>query len=515
MLLNGLIPHSVAGKYEGVLTVLGESPRELGPSRLASRVGLIFQNPESQFCTLRIDDEIAFGLENLGTPREEMERHIEAALRSVGMWEHRRRRLDRLSGGMKQRVAVASVIAMSPDLIVLDEPVAHMDPGGAGSVVDLLKRLARDNPQLTLVLIEHRLDVWIELMDRVWILSPRGELIADGSPREVYGAGGQLSRDGVRETHHAIRVWRPTPVAVADWSRARGVKLEETPLLPAELIEQARADEELRQEVLHWAEQRELHPTAHAEPLLTFRDVSYRYPDGTRALDRLSLDVAPGTITAVLGNNGSGKTTLAELAVGLRKPIEGRVRLGGDDVAELSARDMASRCGFVFQNPEHQFVTDSVYEEIAFSLRRRKRPGEELEQQVETLLAFFGLTHKSSANPFELSQGEKRRLSVATMLVTSPQLLILDEPTYGQDPGTAGELAARFQAMSEAGIALLLITHDLDLVWRIADRAAILERGSLVASGDARTLLADSDIMERHGLQSPLPARLIAELKPT
>jgi energy-coupling factor transport system ATP-binding protein len=501
-LLNGLIPRSVAGERSGTLRVLAEDPAELGPARLATRVGIVFQNPESQFCTLRVDDEVAFGLENLGIPREEIAAKMAWALQSVGMWADRKRRLDRLSGGMKQRVAVAAVMAMEPELLILDEPTAHMDPVGTRSVAELIKGLAHERPRQTVMLIEHRLDAWMEMADRLLVLRAEGTVAADGPPREVYGP--KLGEG----------VWKPSTVSAGEYAREQGSLTGDTPLLPSELVALAGDDSGIRNALVQWAA-----AGGPAEPrarkgsaLLAFERAGYVYPDGTEALRGVTAEALPGEILGVVGNNGSGKTTLAELGIGMRVPTAGRVSLGGRDAARLSPRALAEHAGFVFQNPEHQFVADSVYDEVAFGLRRLGVGPEAREEQVRSMLAAFSLLEKQRANPFELSQGEKRRLSVATMLVMSPRLLFLDEPTFGQDVETAGELALRFRNMADSGMGLVLISHDLDLLWRIADRVLLLHEGRLLRSGNAREVLADADVMREAGLEIPFPAWLLQEL---
>ncbi len=438
--LTGLIPHDIFAQVQGTLWVLGADPGQEPPGAMATRIGLMFQDPEAGFAMLVVEDEIAFGLENLRVPPAAMPPRITAALRAVGMEAYRWRRLDSLSGGQQQRVALAALLAMEPPILALDEPTAHLDPQGTAAFFATLGRL-RDAHSV--LLVEHRVDQALAVVDRVVLLDARGRVLAQGPPRAT------LRRH--RDAALAAGLWLPEDLDPrAGWRAEHTTRLRTDP------------------------------------PALALEGVSFAYPQGPPVVQEVHLQVPQGDFLALVGPNGAGKTTLARLMLhlGLR-PSAGQVRLFGDPVAALTPRQITARAGFVFQNPEHQFVTDRVDDEIAYGLRARGLPEPEVQARVRALLRRFGLEALAAHNPFRLSQGQKRRLSVATMLAVAPRLLILDEPTFGQDRNTAYALMDLLLELNREGITIVMITHDTRLVRQYARHVAVLERGRLVWHGPA------------------------------
>ena len=438
--LTGLIPHDIYARVQGRIRVLDADPLEEPPGAMATRIGLMFQDPEAGFAMLVVEDEIAFGLENLRVPPAAMPPRITAALQAVDMLPYRHRRLDSLSGGQQQRVALAALLAMEPPILALDEPTAHLDFRATASFFATLQRLRGRH---SILLVEHRVDRALAVADRVVLLDTRGRVLAQGPP------------------------W-PT------LRRHRDAALEAGLWLPAELDPRAgwRADHTT--------------PLRTDPPAVALERVSFAYPQGPTVLHEVSLQVPQGDFLALVGPNGAGKTTLARLMLhlGLR-PTAGQVRLFGEPVARLRPGDITARAGFVFQNPEHQFVTERVDDEIAYSLRVRGFPEAEVQARVQALLDRFGLAEHAARNPFRLSQGQKRRLSVATMLAVAPQLLILDEPTFGQDRNTAYALMDLLLDLNREGVTMVMITHDARLARQYARHVAVLEGGRLVWHGPA------------------------------
>ena len=395
------------------------------PDRARGRVGLVLQDPDSQVILARLGDDVAFGCENLGVPREEIWRRVRESLHAVGLDLPIDFPTSRLSGGQKQRLALAGVLAMRPGLLLLDEPTANLDPSGVSEVRDAVTRVLEDRDS-TLVVIEHRVDTWIDLVDRVIVIEAGAGIVADGTPREV------LAREGKRLA--ASGVWVPKyPPAVPMRTSSPGTTLLQT------------------------------------------RSLSIARPGGSALQENLSIGVATGTALAVAGPNGSGKSTLGLTLGGLIPPASGAVDASGlaaglgPDPLRWKSRDLVSRIGSVFQDPEHQFLAATVREELAVGPRVLKLPGDEIASRVAELAERLRLTDLLTANPFTLSGGEKRRLSVATALITRPPLLIVDEPTFGQDSRTWAELVALFAELLDAGSALIAITHDAAFVDAIAD----------------------------------------------
>ncbi|RKN42681.1 ABC transporter ATP-binding protein [Micromonospora endolithica] len=420
--LAGLLAED-SGEQEGTVEIDGLDPR-----KDRERVGIVFQDPETQLVMSRCGDDVAFGLENRGVPATEIWPRVDEALRRVGFPYHRDRPTAALSGGEQQRLALAGALALRPELLLLDEPTANLDPAGAALVREAVARSV--DADTTLILVEHRVAEALPLVDRVVVLAPGGGVRADGTPEAVFGAHGDaLAAEGV---------WvpgRPVPPR-------RGTAPAGDVLLTADRL---------------------------------------GLPPRLAAVD---LTVRAGEALAVLGPNGAGKSTLALLLGGLLKPGTGRVaastELAGADARTAPHRwrapALTRRIGSVFQDPEHQFVTGTVFDELALGPRRTGRTEPEVRATVDGLLERLRLTRLARANPYTLSGGEARRLSVATALATAPRLLICDEPTFGQDRRTWRELVDLLAELRDAGHGLVTVTHDTEFVDALADRRVLLDR---------------------------------------
>lgn len=492
--LNGVIPHAIAATMDGHVRVAGLDTRQVPLSRLSEKVGVVFQDPEAQFCLLTVEEEVAFGLENLGVPPDEMPGRIAAALELVGLAELRERRIDRLSGGQKQRLALACVLAMGPEILVLDEPTAHLDPQAAADLFATLARLKAAGRH-TIVVIEHRLDDLMPLVDRVLLFGPEGRLLAEGTPRELFAAYRQeLDRFGI---------WIPQVTELAFRLAEAGVEIGRLPLTVEEAAETLAP--RLGRARRHWLP---LVDPPERQPAVEVRRLSYRYPSGPQALDEVSLAIPEGSFFALVGPNGAGKSTLALHLVGVLEPPPEAVWLLGRPLRAYRRQELPRVASYVFQNPEHQFLTGTVYDEVAFGLRVQGLPEREVEARVRAVLEEFGLAVLARAHPFTLSQGEKRRLSVATALVLRPRLLILDEPTFGQDRRTTALIMGRLRELVRSGGTVVAITHDLRLVAEEASAAGVLVAGRVAFTGTVVELLGSAPLLGQAGLVPPPLVRL-------
>jgi energy-coupling factor transporter ATP-binding protein EcfA2 len=423
-LLSGLAGLLEGGESEGVLRVDGLDPRAA-----RDRTGIVFQDPESSLVMAHAGDEVAFGLENRCVPPSEIWPRVDEALEMVGFPYGRERPTDALSGGEQQRLALAAALALRPGLLLLDEPTANLDPDGAALVREAIRGLLAGG-RLTMLLVEHRVAEAADLVDRVIVLEAGGGVLADGSPAEVFASrGDELAAAGIWVPNHPLatpaRRRRPQP------------------------------------QVVLGAEQ-----------------VGYRFPgEQSLAVGPIDLEVRSSEALAIVGPNGSGKSTLALLLGGLLRPSTGSVVDPDlESIWRLPAHRLARIIGSVFQDPEHQFLMGSVREELTLGPLQKRMSAAEASRRAAVLMERLHLTALAEANPFTLSGGEKRRLSVATALVGEPRVLILDEPTFGQDRRTAVELLDLLSRQRDEGSAICFVTHDLPFAAALADRTLELAR---------------------------------------
>jgi energy-coupling factor transporter ATP-binding protein EcfA2 len=553
--LNGLIPQAIPAVVVGDLEVDGLDVRSTPVSTLSTRVGMVFQDPDAQLVTGTLLDEVAFGPENLRLPVGEVLGRAEAALRRVGLWDRRRENPDRLSGGGRQRLAIACALALGSPLLVLDEPTANLDPRGIDEVYAALADIVAAGDR-AILLVEHNLDAAVGLVDRVVVLDAEGRLFAEGSTDAVLRTRA--------EELHAMGVWLPVSTLAALRLRTAGYPLDPLPLTPAELTAALDAAPGPAAPPLAASSPRPSplaasapHPSPlHARTIgpdaddparnvrvstdsprldsplgddddddaaraaagttptaaVTVRGLTIRR-GGTEILHGVDLDIAAGEFVAIVGANGAGKTTLLQAIAGVIRPPKGSVSVGGTDVARADIRTLARRVGFVFQNPEHQFITHTVFDEVAHGLRLQRLPEDEIRARTTEILARFGLTDKAATHPFLLSGGQKRRLSVGTALVTGAPVLALDEPTFGQDRARADELLALLADLNTAGTTVLVVSHDMQLVAEHADRVVVVDDGRMRAAGAPADVLSDLALLEQTGLAAPPLARAMTALQ--
>ena len=494
--VNGLVPHAVPARLSGSVVTGGIDTAEATVARLSEHVAMVFQDPDAQIVTGTVLDEVCFGPENLGLPVEVVLSRAEEALRAVGLWERRSDNPDVLSGGGRQRLSIACALAMASPLLVLDEPTANLDPAGIDEVYAVLRDLvARDDRAI--LLIEHNLDASIDLVDRVVVLDRDGRVAFDGPTREVLA--------GSAEDVAALGVWLPVATIAALRLRRAGADLSPLPLTGAEL---AMSLDGIR--TLPPLPGRPGKDSRRTGSGIRVRDLTVSR-GGHALLRDVTLDVAGGDFLAVIGTNGAGKTTLVQAIAGVVAPPKGHVTVGDLDAATGNLRALAAQVGFVFQNPEHQFIENTVFDELAHGLRigigRGTRDAAEIDDLVTAMLGRFGLADLRAVHPFLLSGGQKRRLSVGTALIAGAPVLVLDEPTFGQDRERADELLALLADLNRAGTTIVAATHDLQLVAEYASHVAVLADGELLAVGPTATVFADAGLIERAGLRLPPLAR--------
>jgi energy-coupling factor transport system ATP-binding protein len=500
--LNGTIPHTLRGSLVGHAVVCGKSVPDTKVTNFAAEVGMVFQDPEAQIINTRVRDEVCFGLENLCRPADEIMAQQAEALAYVGLPDAGDLSIFDMSGGQKQRVSIAAVLAVRPRLLVLDEPTANLDPAGMAEVFAVLHRLNREF-NTTIVMVEHRVDELADRVSRV-IMMDRGTVVFDGRPREAFAR----RREGHSEEAETIATsaWFPQVSEFAlELAAAAGIAVAPD-AMPLSVTEATAFAEGVMagRPVRAIARAAAAENAAPGEKLLSIRDLTFGYTPEQPILNNVSLELATGSIVALLGQNGSGKTTLARALIGINPVERGTVYLGDRDISDLGPREISAEIGYVFQNPDHQFVTDQIDEEVAYGLKVRGYADDFIAQRVDEVLDIVDLARYRRRSPFNLSLGERRRLSVATMLVLEPRLLVLDEPTIGQDHERAQHLMRLMDRLRERyGTTILMITHDVRLVAEWADRAIALRGGGIAFDGTPEALFAQTALLKQSALLPP------------
>lgn len=497
--LTGIIPNSIEGIMEGDILVNGESIKGKTPGELSTRVGIVFQDPESQFCTFTVEDEIAFGLENLNLKRDEMDKRIDEVLGLINMKDFRFKQLSQLSGGEKQKIAICSILALGAECIVLDEPTANLDPKSSAEIFNLLINL-RDKLNKTIIIIEHKLDDLIPQVDNIILLSKDGNVEYTGSPEELIG--------GFSQKNDNVPLWFPEIGVLSNRLREKNTSL-------GFFITHEQAVNELKMHTHLFANKaadpKEISPFG--EKLIEINNLTFDYDNGYRAIDNISLNIYAGEFLAITGSNGAGKSTLSKILLGLYRSFNGDVLIQNKPVGSYKKRDLVKQIGLVFQNPEHQFVSSRVYDELSYGLKLGELPKTQIDERVNEYLERFDLKAFSEHNPFQLSQGQKRRLSVASMIIGGQSILILDEPTYGQDKKNTERLMEYMKELNLTGVTIIIITHDMNLVANYCSRVILLNRGGKIYDGEAGGLFQDGAAVLEGSIEVPAIPRLSMALK--
>ncbi|HEY8517800.1 MAG TPA: energy-coupling factor transporter ATPase [Candidatus Binatia bacterium] len=484
--LTGIVPRFEHAEVTGERRAFAEPLDHLRPGDLAGRVGMVFQDFEAQIFSTNVALEVGFAPQQLGLPRAEIARRTERALERVGLAGFDARDPATLSGGEKQRLALAGILALEPRVVLLDEPITDIDPEGRRRVLELLRALRDEG--VGVLIVEHDV-LAAQEADRLVLLA-EGRVRADGPSADLLRDTELIAACGVRPRDLdvlALRLGITAPLRdvdeAADVLRRAGFVAHATPdaQIPHAQASTSSADPRAERSPTR-AEQDE-------PPLLELRDVSFRYGDDALALDGVSLRIRAGEMVALVGQNGSGKTTLAKHLIGLLHPSQGAVLLEGRDTRGLSLGDVARRVGFVFQNPDHQLFSASVAEEVAYGPRHLSLTPEELRARVERALAVCGLADRRDDDPFLLRKGERQRLAVASVLAIEPRVLILDEPTTGLDWREQLAILELLHELNRARVTIVVISHSPWLVAEHAQRVVLMARGRVLFDGPVHELL--------------------------
>lgn len=508
-LFNGVIPHLYGGELDGQVLVDGLNTREIEVKNLASHVGRVFQDPEIMFAMLYVEDEIAFGPENLRLDAEIIRETVEEMLIQTDLVERRSNLVWNLSGGQVQKLGLAAVLAMRPKMIVLDEPTSNLDPVATRNVHDLV--LSLRNEGITVLYVTRELDDFLAEADQLLVMDD-GKIVAAGDPKHVLKERGSYLAD-------KLGVWLPETceigIALQEVGRLGDESIPITVTETVDLLENAGVLEgNFSTSGKSRRESNDLSGNRNGEILILANDLHYTYPGGVEALKGISLEIQEGEWLMIVGRNGAGKSTLARMLVGLTKPKDNALTMFGIDARKWKVQELANRIGLVFQNPEHQFLTDTVAEEIGYSLLAQGiTEPDEVKARTDDLLDMLGLSKVADVHPFALSAGLKRRLGVATMLVGEPKILLVDEPTYGQDKEMTFTLMALMKEINARGVAVVMITHDMRLVQEYADRVVVMSNGLILFDGPSSGLFDQEEVLTQSNLRRTLLHDIVNELK--
>jgi energy-coupling factor transport system ATP-binding protein len=487
--LNGIIPHESSGEMRGSVHINGIETKSSSMKELSQHAGLVFQSPDDQIFSTVVEDEVAFGPENLLLTREEIEKRIEYSLKAVGMLEHRNSATNALSGGQKQRICIASVLAMQPSVLLLDEPISQMDPKGADEVLRVIKKL-NSELNLTIVMVEHRIHEAAHLVDRIIIMN-EGIIVLSDPPKQAFKNV---------ELFHELGLRLPETVELFHRLGYDGVPLtvEETSGKIHINIQKIQGNNNHNSPIID-----------RSNPAISVKDVWYGYEKDSIVLKGINLEIGKGERVALMGNNGSGKSTLLLHFAAMLKPQKGEVKILGKNIGSTSPYTFAGKVGIVFQNPDLMLFCDTVKDEASFGPQNLGYSKEEVNSNVSKALKAMTIEALNDDAPHSLSKGQRLRVAVASILSTTPELLLLDEPTTGQDKIHIEEMMKHFLDSNKT---LVFCTHDIETALKYSTRVIIMNKGNIIADGNPREVFLNKELLEQASLKQPPVLQISQEL---
>jgi len=506
--INGLVPHYFRGHLEGKVLVGGIDIKASSISALSHVAAMLFQDPSSQLVNPTVFDEIAFGPENYGVPREEILSRVKESIESMRLNGYEERNPHSLSGGEQQACALAAIVSMRPEVYVLDEPTSNLDPIGSMRVLSHLSELSKSE-KATTIIVEHKLEELLHLVDRL-IVMQEGRIVAEGEPRKMLEDAESLSKLGLKTPQTALLFSR---LRKFDPSLKMPLTFDEAVSeMSAFLKPRTRGAAIVRSSAAVASDPK---GADQGETIIRTEGLVHVYEAGTVALRGVTLEIRRGDFLAIIGQNGSGKTTLVKHFNGLLRPTQGEVTVFGLDASQTSIRELSTKVGYCFQNPDHQICTDSVRKELGFGPRNLELPEDEIQKRVDEVADAIGLRGMLDDNPFNRSKGERQRIAVASVLTMKPDVLVVDEPTTGQDDRMARQMMDFYRKLhDEDGKTVIVITHDMNLAAEYANRVFVMWNGQVLLSGSPREVFAESEKIEKTYLRAPQITRFAQALKP-
>lgn len=506
--MSGAIPHHYTGQLFGATLVDDRDTCEITLTDISRVVGSVLQDIDAQMVAPIVEDEMLFGLENFGIPHDQIEERISQTLTTVGISDLRHREIATLSGGQKQKVAIAAIIAMAPNVLVLDEPTAALDPASSTLVFDTLRQINREHG-ITVVVIEQKVALLSKYCSRVLVMAD-GKLAFDGEPHQVFAHASELRQMGVDSPRVARIANSLAEVGLLPSDQAPCLNVSEAHQLISSLLADA-TSKDAPADVPETSPHIPAVPRGvNQEPVVELTDVTFAYPHGGASVSNLNMCVYPGELVGIIGQNGAGKTTLTKLLNGLLHPASGTVRMAGMNTADVPTSAIAAKCATLFQNPDRQLCRDTVLDEVAFGLELHGVGTDEARQRARVAAERFGLPLDES--PFSLSRGQRQMVALASVVVLDPQVVLLDEPTSGLDYRECMTVMETVSEMAERGCAVIMVCHDMEVVSDFAQRLVVMADGRILERGDANRIFADDALMRAAYVEPPQVVALSKEL---
>lgn len=498
--INSLIPRRSRGSMKGIVKIAGLNTRRANFYKITDMVGIVFQDPETQFLMMTVEDEIALGLENKGFSPKDIRTKIMDVMEKIVLDNaYISKTPTELSGGEKQKVAIAMMLALDPELILLDEPTSDLDPVGKTTIFKVIEKLRKEK-ETTIILVSHESERVAKFSNKVIILD-KGKITLQGNTKEIFKKVEGLKQHGVR------------PPQISEIFYELGYK--EIPLTLNEGLIQIKKDFREIKEIKYKVPEFEKLKKIYKEPIIEVENLSYTYPDGTEALKGVDLKISDGDFIAIIGPNGSGKTTLVKHFNGLLMPTEGKVIVSKLNTSKVSINDLARHIGYCFQNPDHQLFCTTVTEEVAFGLNNLRLPKNEIKERVDNVLKIVGLEEYEDMHPFFLGKGLRQRLAVAAVVAMESEIIVVDEPTTGQDYEMCKEIMILLDKLNKMGKTIIIITHDMKLVSEYCRRVIVMVDGKIIADDDPENIFSDSDIMKSAQIEPPQIVKFSLLLSPS
>lgn len=506
--MSGAIPHHYTGQLFGATLVDDRDTCEITLTDISRVVGSVLQDIDAQMVAPIVEDEMLFGLENFGIPHDQIEERISQTLTTVGISDLRHREIATLSGGQKQKVAIAAIIAMAPNVLVLDEPTAALDPASSTLVFDTLRQINREHG-ITVVVIEQKVALLSKYCSRVLVMAD-GKLAFDGEPHQVFAHASELRQMGVDSPRVARIANSLAEVGLLPSDQAPCLNVSEAHQLISSLLADA-TSKDAPADVPETSPHIPAVPRGvNQEPVVELTDVTFAYPHGGASVSDLNMCVYPGELVGIIGQNGAGKTTLTKLLNGLLHPASGTVRMAGMNTADVPTSAIAAKCATLFQNPDRQLCRDTVLDEVAFGLELHGVGTDEARQRARVAAERFGLPLDES--PFSLSRGQRQMVALASVVVLDPQVVLLDEPTSGLDYRECMTVMETVSEMAERGCAVIMVCHDMEVVSDFAQRLVVMADGRILERGDANRIFANDALMRAAYVEPPQVVALSKEL---